>query len=101
MSLIQSLQLLCALCWLLPLGYLLPSLARFLRGRAALADQLRIPFLMNAATQVGFSARWLFFPDAARVMGETETTLWACLYAVSAAIAIACLRAHRAGSRLA
>ncbi len=85
-ALVQALQVLSGVLWLLPAGYLLPAVPAMWRGsqQAALAT----PILAFSWLMVGFSVRWMIWPAALLVMETEELLFWAGLYTLSSICAL-------------
>lgn len=99
-ELVQVLQIVAGVTWLMPALIMAPGVWRVWRGRADPIDAFRVPIFTTGLIQVGFSARWLVWPHALPTMGATELTAWAGLYALSAAAAVTLTVAHFFAERL-
>lgn len=86
---IQLLQILSGLCWLLPFAVHVPAVMRLVGKRARNGDPVKAAFWFTAALQVGFVSRWLLFPGAVTVMSREEIIVWAGLYVLSALCGLA------------
>ncbi len=99
MTAVQALQALCGVLWLAEAAILAPGAWRVWRHRGDALDAGRVPIMVFALVQVGFSARWFIWPHAIVTMGPTELAFWATCYALSAGSAVFCIAAHRSVSR--
>lgn len=93
-ALVHWLQIASGVLWLGPLAVYFPSFLRMFRRDRAVLDAVRIPLFANAATQVGFILRWLFWSHSLPLMSATELTFWAGCYVVSALSAALLCRAY-------
>ena len=88
-SLVQALQVLSGILWLLPAIQLAPAVWRTWQGRANRMAILATPTFFIALLQTGFVVRWLLWPHSMTSMGGDELASWAGLYATSCACALA------------
>lgn len=101
MLLVQLLQLLSGLAWLLPMALFAPAVWRIWRApmrgpaRPDPLDVLVSPLAFIAALQVGFIIRWMLFPHAIGTMEGTELAVWSGLYTLSIAAAVLSIVAWR------
>lgn len=100
MSAIQTLQALVGLLWTIPLAMFAPSVVRIWRGRADAIDVILSPVAFFALNQVGFTARWLLFPQAVSIMRPDEMVVWAGLYTMSALCVVGLVGAYFAARRV-
>jgi len=84
--LVQTLQALSGLLWLLPAVYLLPAVGSMWSGNQQAA--LATPILAFSWLMVLFSVRWLIWPAALSVMHTDELAFWAGLYTLSSICAL-------------
>lgn len=86
-KMIQLLQLLSGLAWLVPALVLSPRIVRAWRQGASRATLLTAPIAFVCWLQVGFSIRWMLWPHSVAEMGNSELTCWGALYTLSAGLA--------------
>ena len=86
-ALVQFLQLVSGVAWLLPAIVLTSRIVGSWKRSASRATMLAAPIGFLAWMQVGFTVRWLVWPHALTAMNGTELTTWAALYALSALLA--------------
>jgi hypothetical protein len=99
-SLVQFLQIVSGLAWLLPTLIMAPGIVRVWRGRGDSIDAMRGPVFFIGIVQIGFTIRWLIWPHAIPVMGATELSTWAGLYVLSIMCAVGIACANRFAERL-
>lgn len=87
-ALVQSLQVLSGIAWLLPAAFLAPRIAAAWRSGASRMTLLSVPVAFLAWLQVGFIVRWLAWPGTVAAMSEDETVTWASLYLLSSGCAL-------------
>jgi hypothetical protein len=81
---IQHFQILCGLCWLVPVLIYLPALFRVLFTRRWLGiDAPRVVVWFMGLNQLCFVGRWIAWPDATHVMVPGELGVWSGLYVFS------------------
>lgn len=86
--LVQTLQILSGLIWLLVAVLKLPLIARSWHRHANRETAVSARNGILAWLMVGFCARWFVWPEAIQVMAVTELTTWAALYALSGLCAV-------------
>lgn len=100
-QLVQCLQVLSGLAWLVPMVLFAPAVWRIWRSpisgpsRPDPVDVLVSPLLFIAALQAGFVVRWIVFPGAIVVMANAELIVWAGLYTLSVVGAVLSIVAWR------
>lgn len=103
-ALVQILQVLSGLAWLVPMALFAPAVWRIWRApihgpsRPDPIDVMVSPLAFIAALQVGFAIRWVLFPHAMIVMEDAELLIWSGLYMLSiigAALSIVAWRIAR------
>ena len=93
-GLVHWLQIFSGIAWLGPFVVYLPPFLRCLRRKPTAIDAVRFPLFANAAVQIGFTLRWLYWPASIATMGSTQLAFWAMLYGVSILAALTLFRAH-------
>ena len=78
---IQLFQIVCGLCWLVPVILYLPALRRVLctddwQG----IDAPRAVVWFTGAVQMFGVGRWLAWSESTKIMGQAELTTWAGVY---------------------
>jgi hypothetical protein len=99
-SLVQLLQLVSGVLWLLPLVLHTPSLWRVIRGKADLLDMIRAPHWFVALVMVLGSIRWLVYPGSLASMSATELVYWAAIYLINIGAAAGVAIGSRGAERL-
>lgn len=94
-DIVHALQVLNGLAWLVPLWANTPSLIRLFRGRARGNDPFFAVAWFIAVAQIGFIARWLFWPQTLGAMTGLELNFWAVCYLVNGTAAIAAYAIRR------
>jgi hypothetical protein len=87
-ALVQALQILSGLLWLLPALYLTPRIIASWRKGASRATLLSAPIGFLSWLQVGFIVRWIAWPHALAAMRGDELLTWAALYGMSGGLAL-------------
>jgi hypothetical protein len=98
-AIVPLLQIASGLAWLVVVALLIrPSFNLLLRGDESPRNARAVLTSFIAWTQFGFSARWLIFDHAIRVMGTVELAMWCALYLLSIIAALAIIRLHWLGN---
>lgn len=99
-ALVQVMQILSGLAWLVPTLMIFPGVVRTWLGKGDPIDAMRGPIFFVGVVQIGFSVRWLLWPHALPAMGKTELSTWAGLYVLSVLCAAGLAVAHCIAERL-
>lgn len=87
-AIIQAIQLVSGVLWLIPALLLTGRILRSWRAGATRATVLAAPIGFVAWMQVGFVVRWMLWPHALGTMNVLELTAWAALYLLSSGLAL-------------
>jgi hypothetical protein len=88
-GLLHYCQLFAAIAWMVPELMLAPAIARVWRGKATRRDALDSHIFYTGFVQIGFTARWLIWPNPPTVMSPAELSTWSALWFLSGIGAIA------------
>lgn len=88
MPVVQALQALSGILWLLPAVFLVPRVIGAWRGEITRCARLWLPLCFVSWLMIGFSIRWLTWPNSLEGMVGTELVTWASLYALSSVCAV-------------
>lgn len=87
-ALVQALQGLSGVLWLIPAALLLPVMVRAWNHTATGAELLSTPTFFYALLQACFTVRWFIWPHSLAGMGFEELEAWAGLYSLSCLCAL-------------
>lgn len=90
-DLVQALQLVSGMLWLLPAVVLAPGVWRTWMGRPTVLDVLSSPMFFVCCIFVAGAFRWLLWDSTLQYMTGEELTFWAGIYVVSSLCAIGVL----------
>lgn len=87
-DIVQMLQIVSGMMWLLPAIYLTPRIASAFRVGSTHMTAISARNAFIAWLMVGFVVRWLVWPRAIGTMSNTELVAWGALYALSSVCAL-------------